>query len=140
MSLKSPSRRRARDKYVTPIGYRDGVDILGLTAASIGRGVHSPSPGMFLGIDLVLGVLVVTLTWFERHTWELLLSFILIPVLAILASFLEFKTSFYFLSFVPILTGAWLHRLVEAVREHVNKDREMARELNRLRSQPRARL
>ena len=127
------SYRAARDKYVTPVGYMDGVEILALTAASLEKGITAPTPRAFLIIDLTLGLLLLTATWFLNRTWALLLTFVLIPFLAILVSFAQFHTSGYFVSFVPILLGVVSHRVVEFVWEHSKRHREMAEELARLR-------
>lgn len=133
IALIGGAYRAARDKYVTPVGYLDGVDILALTMTSIEKGIGAPTPRVFLVIDLTLGMLLLTATWFLHRTWVLLLTFVLIPFLAILLSIAAFSTSGYFFSFVPILTGILLHRLVEFLWEHAKKHREMSQELARLR-------
>jgi hypothetical protein len=129
------SYRAARDKYVTPVGYIDGVDILALTISSMEKGITAPTPQVFLGIDLTIGILLLTATWFLHRTWVLILSFLLIPVFAVLISLAAFQTSGYFFSFVPILLGIFLHRLVEATMDHAIVHRKMAAELAKFRSQ-----
>ena len=53
----------ARDRYVTPAGYLDGVDILAHAIASVQKGgIPEPSHRTFLLSDLALGCLLVTLS------------------------------------------------------------------------------
>ena len=82
------SYRAGRDKYFTPAGYMDGVDILALTVLSLENGIRAPTAEAFLTMDILLGFVLLTATsWFFHRTWVLLLSFLLIPVIALLTSF-----------------------------------------------------
>jgi CHASE2 domain-containing sensor protein len=127
--------RAARDKYVTPMGYLDGIDILAMTVASIEQGITVPTPEIFFAIDLTLGILLLTATWFLHRLWVLVLSFLLIPFLAILFSIAAFNTSGYFFSFVPILIGVIFHKLVESTIEHSARHRGIAKELEKLKAE-----
>lgn len=129
IALIGGSYRAARDKYVTPVGYLDGVDILALTISSMEKKITSPTPEVFLGIDLTLGICLLTATWFLHRIWVLLLSFFLIPFFAILLSVAAFSTSGYFFSFVPVLLGMFFHKLVEFTMEHAIEHRKLVKEL-----------
>jgi CHASE2 domain-containing sensor protein len=125
------SFQEARDRYVTPHGYLNGVDILAHAVASALRGgVPEPSRRKFLLADVLVGMFLVTVSYFIRKYWLLVISFVAIPFVAFAASFLIFSSTGYFISFVPIVAAVFLHHLVEHVLEHWR----MRRELHQLRS------
>jgi CHASE2 domain-containing sensor protein len=131
IALIGGSFRAARDRYVTPVGYLDGVDILALTILSIRNGIVTSTATRFFITDLLLGFALLTATWFFRRTWVLLLSFVLIPVIALLISLAVFTTSGYFFSFIPIISGVFFHHLVEHAIEH----RKLTKEVSQLRQE-----
>jgi ABC-type branched-subunit amino acid transport system permease subunit len=106
-----------------------------MTVASIEQGITVPTPEIFFAIDLTLGILLLTATWFLHRLWVLVLSFLLIPFLAILFSIAAFNTSGYFFSFVPILIGVIFHKLVESTIEHSARHRGIAKELEKLKAE-----
>ena len=123
------SYRAGRDKYFTPAGYMDGVDILALTVLSLENGIRAPTARVFFTTDVLLGFALLTVTWFFHRTWVVLVSFLLIPAIALLTSFAAFRTFGYFFSFVPIVSGVFFHHLVEHALEH----RRLRREVGELR-------
>jgi CHASE2 domain-containing sensor protein len=125
------SYQEARDRYVTPHGYLNGVDILAHAVASALRGgVPEPSRKKFVLADVLVGMFLVTVSYFIRKYWLLVISFVAIPFVAFAASFLIFSSTGYFISFVPIVAAVFLHHLVEHILEHWR----MRRELHQLRS------
>lgn len=122
--------KAARDQFPTPVGRMDGVDILAHTIASElpGGEMRHLNKSAFFAMDLVLGLLLVTGTWFLPRAWALLITFLFLPLLAFAASWLAFQSAGYFASFVPVLAGVFIHELIEHVREH----RELLRECEEL--------
>ena len=111
--------QEARDRYVTPAGYLDGVDILAHAIASVQKGgIPEPSHRAFLLSDLILGGLLVTLSFFVRGFRMLAITFLAIPFVALAASFALYHYTGYFMSFMPILGAVFLHHLVEHGVEH----------------------
>jgi len=104
----------ARDRYVTPAGYLDGVDILAHAIASVEKGgIPEPNERTLLVTDLVLGCLLVTLSFFVHGVRMLAISFLAIPFFALATSFALFHYTGYFMSFMPILAAVFLHHLME---------------------------
>ena len=111
--------QEARDRYVTPAGYLDGVDILAHAIASVERGgIPEPSHRTFLLSDLLIGAVLVTFSFFVRGVRMLAIAFVAIPFFALAASFVLYHYTGYFMSFVPILGAVFLHHLVEHGVEH----------------------
>ena len=126
------SFRAARDRYVTPIGYWDGVDILAQTVASLDERITEPTNIQLFAIDLALGALLLTATWFPRPPWALLLSLLFIPLLALLVSYTAFHWN-YFISVVPVVAGILIHRLLESSWEYrqIRKENRVLAKENR---------
>ena len=112
--------RAARDKFFTPVGRMDGVDILAHTVHSELPGGEVPRPGggFFFAADLLLGVLLVAGVWLLPRAWALPVIFVAMPLLAFGASWAAFQSVGYFASFVPVLGGVLIHELIEHVLEH----------------------
>jgi CHASE2 domain-containing sensor protein len=108
----------ARDKYVTPAGYLDGVEILARSARSVERAVVEARPSLFLAVDLVFGACLLVATFYVHRAWSLILSFVLLPVVALTASFWIFRVYGLFASSVPIVLGVLIHHLLEHLYEH----------------------
>jgi CHASE2 domain-containing sensor protein len=120
--------RAARDKFFTPVGRMDGVDILAHTVHSELPGGEVPRPGglFFFVVDLLLGVALVSGVWFLPRGWALPAIFLGVPVLAFVASWATFQSVGYFASFVPVLGGVLLHEMIEHFHEHRHLLREHA--------------
>lgn len=125
------SFQEARDRYVTPHGYLNGLDILAhaVVSASLG-GVPEPSRNKLLLSDVLVGMFLVTGSYFLHKYWFLAVSFVAIPFVALAASFLIFSSTGYFISYVPVVAAVFLHHLIEHAEEHWR----MRRELHELRS------
>jgi CHASE2 domain-containing sensor protein len=129
------SYRAARDRYATPISYWDGVRILAQTVASLDETITEPTNLQLLAIDMALGALLLTATWFLRPPWAPVLSLLFVPLLALLISFTAFHYGNYFISVVPVLAGILLHRLLESsweFRQITKENRVLAEENQRL--------
>ena len=129
--------KEARDRFPTPVGFLDGVHILAQTVESElpGGGVHETGKCAFFGIDVFLGLSLIAGAYFLPRTWALLVIFLVIPVLALVASWAAFQTVGYFASFVPVLGGVFVHEVIEHVREHhelVHECRHLRAELQRM--------
>ena len=125
--------RAARDRYVTPLGTMSGVDIAAhaVRSASPGGEIKEVGEAVFLALDLLLGCVLVTLTFFSESPWMLVGTAVAVPVLAMTASLLAYSSFGYFASFMPVLLAVFFHALIE----HVITFRRMAHELARLRSE-----
>lgn len=120
--------QEARDRYVTPAGYLDGVDILAHAVASSKKGgIPEPSHRTFVLADLGIGFALVTLSFFVRGFRMLAISFVAIPFVALAASYALYSYTGYFMSFIPILAAVFLHHLVEHGVEHWKLTREHGR-------------
>ena len=106
----------ARDRYPTPAGTMDGVEILGESTLTARHRVRQTGAFLFLFADIFVGFLLLTATAFRR-VWVPLLSFIVIPLAAMIASFIAFSRFGYFISFIPVMMGVFLHNLVEHAQE-----------------------
>ena len=118
--LLGGSFRAARDRFFTPVGRMDGVDILAHTVHTElpGGAVRRPGGAFFFVADLLLGVLLVAGLWMLPRAWALPAIFVGVPLLAFLASWAAFQSVGYFASFVPVLGGVLMHELIEHVLEH----------------------
>lgn len=104
----------ARDSYWTPVGNRDGIELL---ATAIDTERHTPmsletSRVLFYVIDIVVGLLILLVGRLLPRTGSLLFVVGAIPVAAFLGSLLAFWSSYY-ASFMPVLVGVFLHKLFD---------------------------
>jgi CHASE2 domain-containing sensor protein len=114
----------ARDRYPTPAGPMNGVDVLGETLLSARNGIAKTGAWLFVLADILIGFGLLTVTFFCESVSVSFLSFVVIPVIAMLASWIAFSRFGYFISFVPVMMGVFLHHLREHVREHRRMDKE----------------
>jgi CHASE2 domain-containing sensor protein len=126
--LLGGSYRAARDKYVTPVAYLDGVDILAHSLQSISspNQVREVGKELFLWIDLALGAVLVTLTYWKK-LWAEILAFLLVPVISLLGSLLIYNSLGYFASVMPVVLGVAVHAVIEHIVEHHKLNRELTR-------------
>jgi CHASE2 domain-containing sensor protein len=90
------------------------VTILAQTVASLDEMITEPTNLQVFVIDMALGALLLTATWFLRPPWAPVLSLLLVPFLALLISLTAFHYGNYFISVVPVLAGILIHRLLES--------------------------
>jgi CHASE2 domain-containing sensor protein len=120
------SFQEGRDRYVTPVGYINGIDILAsAVATALKGGVREPSRDKFILVDVLVGMFLVTGGYFMHRYWLLAISFIAIPFVAFGASFLVFAGTRYFMSFIPVVAAVFLHHLIEHAVEHWRMQREL---------------
>jgi CHASE2 domain-containing sensor protein len=122
--------RAARDRFSTPVGAMDGVEILAhIVQTEIGKPLGEAPAWVYVIADIALGLTLLAVLYPLHPVWRtiaLLGSFLL----AILASFFLFQASSYFFSFVPIIGGVFVHHVIE---QHF-ESRELRRENEELRS------
>ena len=122
--------RAARDRFSTPVGAMDGVEVLAhIVQTEIGKPLVEAPAWVYVVADIALGLTLLAVLYLLPPVWRtvaLLSSFLL----AILASFFLFQTSSYFFSFVPIIGGVFVHHVIE---QHF-ESRELRRENQELRS------
>lgn len=138
MVLLGGAFRAARDKFDTPAGRMDGVDIVAHNIVSElpGGEVKSPGSVFFFSVDIGLGLLLVAGGWLLPRKWALLAMLVVVTVTAFLASWLAFRSFGYFASFVPVLGGVLIHELFEHFVEHhelLKEHHELLRERDELR-------
>lgn len=127
----------ARDRYVTPVAYLDGVDVLAHSLQSLSSRNEMRDAGkeLFLWIDLALGAFLVTLSY-SKTLWAQVFAFVMIPLLSLVASLLIYNSLGYFASVTPVILGVTVHSLMEHFVDHHRLNREVIRltdELHRLR-------
>lgn len=120
--------RLARDRYVTPVAYLDGVDVLAhsLQSLSSRNELRDAGKELFLWIDLALGVFLVTLTYWKK-IWVEIFAFVMIPILSLMASLLIYNSLGYFASVMPVILGVTVHKLMEHFVDHHRLNREVIR-------------
>ena len=128
----------ARDRYVTPVAYLDGVDLLAhsLQSLSPGNELRDAGKDLFLWIDLALGALLVTMSYWKT-LWAEIFAFVMMPLLALFASLLVYNSLGYFASVMPVILGVTVHSLMEHFVDHHRLKREVGvlrRELQQLKA------
>jgi CHASE2 domain-containing sensor protein len=122
--------RAARDRFSTPVGAMDGVEVLAhIVQTEIAKPLGEAPAWVYVVADIALGLTLLAVLYTLPPVWRtiaLLSSFLL----AILASFFLFQISSYFFSFVPIIGGVFVHHVIE---QHF-ESRELRRENQELRS------
>jgi CHASE2 domain-containing sensor protein len=110
----------SRDVYRTPVQTNmHGVEILAnIVAAGMSGGwIDEAGRLLFLTIDVLVGLTLVTAGHFLRGFWALgvMIAVILIVLAGGLVLFQLFR---FFLSFVPVLIGVMIHFLLERANSH----------------------
>jgi hypothetical protein len=98
--------------------------VLGETLLSARNGIAKTGVWLFFVADILIGFGLLTVTFFCESVSVSFLSFVVIPAIAMLASWIAFSRFGYFVSFVPVMMGVFLHHLWEHVREHRRMDKE----------------
>jgi CHASE2 domain-containing sensor protein len=122
--------RAARDRFSTPVGAMDGVEVLAhVVQTELGKPLGEAPAWVYVVADITVGLALLAALYHLPPVWRtigLLSSFLL----AIIASFLIFQGSSYFFSFVPVVAGVLVHHVIE---QHF-ESRELRRENQELRS------
>lgn len=128
--------RAARDRYVTPVGWMDGVVILAHAVQTElpGGAIKGVSPAVFLAIDISLGLVLLTITFFAKSRWVLPLVLLAVPVLSFTASLAVYNSFAYFVSFMPVLAGVFVHESMMHLLEHHRMKRELQMLKSRVKS------
>jgi len=104
----------ARDQLSTPVGQRPGIEILATSIDSeLGRPIPLHPPlWRFFTVDILFGFALLLVGHFLPK--KLRVPFVLLLLAAaIVCSFLIFDLSWYFFSFMPVLIGIFLHRVLD---------------------------
>lgn len=110
--------RQARDRFVTPVGERDGVQIMAQAVESElhGQGIRTMHHAFVFALEILCGIAVVLLhRGLTRHSFKLAFysSLIGVPLLALSASLLVFYSTAMWASFVPVFAAVVIHELYE---------------------------
>jgi CHASE2 domain-containing sensor protein len=124
--LVGGSFRAARDKYNTPIGHMDGIEILAHSIDTLLPGGSLPrisNLGSFW-IEFAVGVFFLLPAYYLPRIWALAILVCTLPVMSFLASFVVFQMFGYFVSFVPVLAGVFIHEMIEHYEVYFRLRRE----------------
>lgn len=126
--LVGGSWRAARDQYVTPVGLKDGVEVLAhALATEMGKGgIRDVHGWVALAVDVALGVLLLWIGWRLPFTRALVASLATLTLGPALASVAIYSAFSHWLSFLPLLLGVFLHMLFEHGREYLLLREELA--------------
>ena len=105
--------RSSRDFANTPLGRMSGLYIVAQAVQSEidGGGVRPTNQLLALGLDMLVGVVLVFVNWVLPPRGAIALGLFGVPVLAMIASFLAFSTFAWWLSFVPMTAGLLMHEV-----------------------------
>jgi CHASE2 domain-containing sensor protein len=107
---------QARDTYVTAIGVVNGVDLISHTIATelLGRGQSKVSKILLIAVELICGFAIATIHRLRMSIRSAtVLSLVMVPFVAIIASFIVFSKFSLWMTFAPVLVGTLIHQLYE---------------------------
>ena len=107
---------QARDTYVTAIGVQNGVDLISHTIATelLGRGQSKVSKILLIAVELICGFAIATIHRLRMSIRSAtVLSLVMVPFVAIIASFIVFSKFSLWMTFAPVLVGTLIHQLYE---------------------------
>lgn len=118
--------RAARDEYVTPVGAMHGVELMAqvIETELAGEAVHMPAFWPMFGFDLGLGfVLAAIYYWRRNHPAQALwvslgVGLVLLPA----ASYAAFRSSAYWVSFMPMAIGVIISQLYDMASDRQSPD------------------
>lgn len=126
--------RSARDEYITAVGPMYGVELMAQAIESElrGGGIRHVNEILMVLMEIVIGYLLVALNYsFASHLrLALVLSLVVIPFLALAASFVAFSSLSRWANFIPLLIGV----LLDQFYDHAKKYRKMHEELQQMRN------
>jgi CHASE2 domain-containing sensor protein len=121
MVLLGGSYSAARDAHETPLGTMTGVEILAQIIETEMSGGGFPPPNLPVTAFLLVienFVLVLILHHFREKLWGALIAcFIAIPFMALLCSFLVFRSFILWVYFIPILLIVLIHELYDIAQD-----------------------
>lgn len=110
-----------RDFYATPLGRMSGVELtaMAIEAELNGGGITTANEALMIAMDLAAGVLLVWINWRWNPASRVTVAITggAIIALAILASYVAFQGGGYWVNFVPVGVGVWLHSFYDRARE-----------------------
>ena len=120
----------ARDRVLTPIGYVDGVKVIGLAIESQLQktAVHLPKHFLMFLADILCGIIFAAIAH-AISKGRMVITTILMPILAWSFSFIVFQLFSLWVDFIPVLFGVYLHML----HGHVHHHAKLVEELEKLR-------
>jgi CHASE2 domain-containing sensor protein len=96
--------RAGRDQYATPVGVRDGVEIVAQAAQAEIDGTAIPESGPWLGvIEIVAGLLLIAVYQLFQLRMALFVSLALLPVLSVAGSYILYGRPAAWLVLMPVL-------------------------------------
>jgi CHASE2 domain-containing sensor protein len=118
--LLGGSFRASRDTHNTPVGRKDGIEILAHSVDTLlpGGRLTRLSDSGFFWIELAVGVILLLPAYYLPRGWSLAILACALPVIAFLASYAAFQIFGYFGSFVPVLAGVFFHEMIEHYLEY----------------------
>jgi hypothetical protein len=111
--------RSARDFHATPVGQRDGVELLAdiIDMECEGTSVHHVGHAILVALHL----LPACLLWFvHRYCPPALGLFLSVPLIlvGVVFSYLVFHNFAYLVNFTVVPLGMWIHILLEGPKKH----------------------
>jgi CHASE2 domain-containing sensor protein len=98
------SYRVGRDHYATPVGMRDGVEIVAQATQAEIDDTGIPNTSSWLGVlEVLAGLAVIAVYQLFRLRTAVLVSLILLPVLSMAGSFLLYRRLAAWLALMPVL-------------------------------------
>lgn len=116
-----------RDHYMTPAGPRHGYQLVAhaLETSLANGGIREFNHTLAHILDLAVGLSILLILWLFPGHRAFLATLLLAGVLALLASFLAFKSFAYWFNFAPMVGGLWLHFQWEKLKESWQQKHEL---------------
>lgn len=114
--LVGGSFNAARDVYMTPLGQMAGVELIALAVQSdFGGGIRETQKVLEILADIFIGSIIVLVYFYYRRRprFAFVASLAGVPAIAILFSFILFRTAAYWFDFMPIIIGMVMHQMLE---------------------------
>jgi CHASE2 domain-containing sensor protein len=104
--------RAGRDEHLTPTGTETGVQIMGqIIESELSGAIPAPSKLLIGIIEAVVAVFLLLLTHIFRLETKLRLSLMIIPLLALLSSYVVFSSFALWSYFIPVLLALLIQQL-----------------------------
>jgi CHASE2 domain-containing sensor protein len=107
-----------QDRHETPIGQLTGLEMMANVVETelAGGGEEPPSSAVLLLLELFEAFVLILLFHALRFRFALLWSILIIPVMAIVCSFLAYRNGSHFVQFVFVLLGLLIFEVYEHFR------------------------
>ncbi|HEY2827545.1 MAG TPA: CHASE2 domain-containing protein [Pirellulales bacterium] len=121
----------ARDSYLTALGPRFGVELIAQAVATelSGGGIQELSAVSQFALDLVLGAALIIFSHFFSGRLAFFMNLLGIAVLAIIGSWIAFRSLAYWFNYGAVLAGLFIHMQYE----HTVERHELRQEVEELR-------